>query len=399
MTDEKMEQVKTFFSNFSDLEDFKKRYISVNNPQNADALIDFFNNSHSNSDTWELYKYLRSSESLRIDKIIGNKQNITINDILELTQKYDLNQYKRIIISLDNKDYNEIEKLATLNLDIFIKVNGDKSICSLEEFLNMRNFFNSFKMQYSNYQLTNLEKITLAYDYTKFFSYNIENSDRLTDSRSIAKSIKTGFIVCEGYCRIFCQLLKEMGIDSHLLFIKPNQQEKGGHVRVIANVKDDKYNVIEPFIFDPTWDSNMDMALVQHEDKTISYEIKKYLKENDTILENMPSDIRYLFYMVPIYEYQKYFKDEEIEKIEKYATSESIVLNDQLMDAINFNDYQSRQNIILELLPKILIKTKKIEGYTDEQIEKYIQHAINIMNQDRFGRMDKYNKSNEINHK
>ena len=82
MTDEKMEQVKTFFSNFSDLEDFKKRYISVNNPQNADTLIDFFNNSHSNSDTWELYKYLRSSESLRIDKIIGNKQNITINDIL-----------------------------------------------------------------------------------------------------------------------------------------------------------------------------------------------------------------------------------------------------------------------------------------------------------------------------
>lgn len=394
MTDEKLEQIKDFFKNFTDLDDFKKRYISVNNPQNAEALIDFFGASKSHSDTWELYKYFSSSESLRLDKIMKSEQNIDINKIIELAKKYNLNEYKRIIISLDNKDYDKIEQLAQLNLDVFIKVKGDKSICSLEEFQNMRQFFNHFKNQYSNYEMTNLEKITLAYDYIKFFSYNQENSDKLTDSRSIAKSIRTGFIVCEGYCRIFCQLLKELGIDSHLLFIKPNEQENGGHVRVIVKVNDDKYNITEPFIFDPTWDSNMDMALVQHEDKSISYEVKLNQQQNDIILENMPSDIRYLYYMIPIYEYSKYFKNEEIEKIEKYATDETIELNEQLMNAINFNDYQCRQKLTLEILPTILTKIKKIEGYSEEQIERYIKNAINIMEQDRFGRFDKYSKSN-----
>lgn len=394
MNDEKMEQIKKFFENFTDLNDFIERYINVNKPHNSAALIEFFNNSKSHSDTWELYKYLTSCESLRLDKFLKSNNDIKIDEIIELANKYDLTKYKRIIITLDNKNYENIEQLATLNLDIFIKVKGDKTICSLEEFQNMRHFFNHFKNQYSSYQMTNLEKITLAYDYVKFFTYNTENSDKLTDSRSIAKSIKTGFIVCEGYSRIFCQLLKELGLDSNLLFIKPNEQEKSGHVRVIVNVKDNKYNIGEPFVFDPTWDSNMNMALVQHDDKTISYETKVNQKETDTILVNMPSDIRYLFYMIPLYEYNKYFNNEKIEKIEKYSTGEKIELSETLIDAINFNDCQSRQKLVLEILPTISKKIKKIEGYNEEQIENYINHVINILEQDRFGKFNKYSNSN-----
>lgn len=395
MTDEKLEQIKRFFDNYASLDEFIEKYINVHKPSNSEALIQLFNETKSNSDVWELAKFLRSTDTLRLDKLMT--QNVTIEDIINLSQKYDLSKYKRTLIKLDNKNYEDIDKLSNLPTDIYIKVSGDKGICTLDEFKKMREFFNNFTSRYSTYHLSNLEKITLAYDYIKFFSYNETQDDRLAESRSIAKSIVSGNIVCEGYSRIFCQLLSEMGFNSNLIFIEPNEKEKGGHVRVILNIKDEKYNINDVFAFDPTWDSNHDMSLITHSDGSIGYEIESWLKQGDTIIEKLPSDIRYLFYMVPIHEYSKYFSKEKIEKIEKYPSGELIELSEQLMTILNYDNHKPKDNFIFDFIQELLYKVKKVEGYKDDQIEEYIHHVIKILNQDRYGRFDKYKLQGDAN--
>lgn len=388
MNDEKLEQIKSFFNNYGSLDEFIEKYINVQKPSNAEALIQLFEETKSNSDTWELAKFQRSIDTLRLDKLMS--PNMLVEDIINLSKKYDLSKYKRIMIKLENRNYDDIDKLSSLGINIYIKVSGDKGICTLDEFKKMREFFNSFTNQYSTYNMSNLEKITLAYDFVKFFSFNETQNDRLTDSRSIAKSIATGNIVCEGYCRIFCQLLSEMGINSNLVFIKPNKKEKGGHVRVILNIKDEKYNINDVFAFDPTWDSNQNMSVVSHSDGSIGYEIQSWLKDGDTVIEKLSSDIRYLFYMIPIHEYSKYFSNEKIEKIKKYPSGELIELSNQLMTVLNFNDHKPKDSFIFDFIQELLYKVKKVEGYKDEQIKEYIHHAIEILKQDRYGRFDKY---------
>ena len=388
MTDEKLEQIKQFFNNYDSLDEFIEKYINVHQPSNAEALIQLFKETKANPDTWELAKFQRSIDTLRLDKIMS--QNATIEDIINLSIEYDLSKYKRIMIKLDNRSYDDIDKLSSLGIDIYIKVSGDKGICTLDEFKKMRGFFDDFTNRYSTYSMSNLEKITLAYDYVKFFSSNETQSGRLTDSRSIVKSIVTGNIVCEGYCRIFCQLLSEMGISSNLVFIEPNGKEKGGHVRVILNINDEKYGINDVFAFDPTWDSNQNMSVVSHSDGSTGYEIKSWLKEGDIVIERLPSDIRYLFYMVPIHEYGKYFSKEKIEKIKKYPSGELIELSEQLMTILNYNDHKPKDNFIFNFIKELLYKVKKVEGYKDDQIEDYVRHVIEILNQDRYGRFDKY---------
>ena len=389
MTDLDLDKVKSFFDRYATLDEFTKLYIDVHNPSNTEAMIQLFCLSKGTDNAWKLTKLLRSEETLRLDKMMPKKA--TINDIINKTKEYDLNKYKRIMIKLDNKNYDDLDSLSTLGIDICIMVSGDKDICTIEEFKKMREYFNFFVNSYSTYNLSNLEKITLAYDYVKFFSYNEQQGNKLTESRSIVKSINSGHIVCEGYSRIFCQLLSEMGIDSNLLFTEPTKKDIGGHVRVILNVNDKKYGISGDFVFDPTWDANKDMYFVSHSDETTGYEIESWLKQGDTIIEKMPSDIRYLFFMVPLHEYSKYFADEKIEKIQKYPSGESIQLTNDIIEKIEYNDGNPKDDFIFNFIQDLIYKTKKIEGYNDEQIENNIHHITEILKQDRYGRYDKNN--------
>ena len=182
-----------------------------------------------------------------------------------------------------------------------------------------------------------------------------------------------------------------LGLSSYLVYIGED------HVRVIVNVNDEKYNISNVYAFDPTWDSDLEMALVCEEDGTYCYKTKNHINETDTIIEKMPSTIRYNFYMIPLYEYSKYFPNDNIEKIERYGTNEKIDLTGPVGEAIHFDDGKPRDNETINLLMKVLPKIKKIEGYTEEQIEGYIEHAINIMSQDRFGNFDKYKLNSNVN--
>ena len=91
MTDDKLEQIKQFFTKYANLTEFIEQYINVYSPKNAEALIQLFNEVHSNSDVWELAKFHRSVETLRFDKKMLD--NMSIADIIENTKKYDLSKF------------------------------------------------------------------------------------------------------------------------------------------------------------------------------------------------------------------------------------------------------------------------------------------------------------------
>lgn len=378
MNDEKMEQAKKYFDKYDSLEEFKTKFLDIQKPANEQAIIQFFEAAKSNLDAWEMYKFQGSSDSLRLDKILKDND---IKQIVSKISEYDLTKYKRVMISLDNKSYEDLDQLKKFDIDIIIKVKGDKGLCTLDEFINMRNFFDYFKHQYSSFNLSELEKITIAYDYVKFFAYNEELNDRLADSRSIARVIKDGYIVCEGYCRIFSQLLKEFDINSYLMFIGSKTK---GHVRSLININDPKYNVKGPFIFDPTWDSSMNMALLRHSDGTQSYEIESKQNKSDKILQKFNSDIRYLFYLIPFHENIKYFKKANVEKIQEYESGRKIEINDSLKNTLYFDDKYPKDTQVLDVLPDVLRKTKKIEGYSDEVIEFFIENVIELIKEKRY---------------
>ena len=92
-TESSLELLKKYFDQFSDFEDFEKRYLNVYNPQNREALIQFFNDIKSSC--WDFAKLRRSSETFRIDKAQKNGTITTIPQILEYAKSQDLSKYKK----------------------------------------------------------------------------------------------------------------------------------------------------------------------------------------------------------------------------------------------------------------------------------------------------------------
>ena len=131
------------------------------------------------------------------------------------------------------------------------------------------------------------------------------------------------------------------------------------------------------------------MSLVKHEDESISYVTGPKIKQKDIILEKLPSEIRYIFYLIPLYEYNKYFSNEQIEKIKSFQTGENLDLTDGLIKIINYNDSKPKENYVLNILENLLFKTKKIEGYSEEQIKNFINHAILLLKQERYNIINK----------
>lgn len=93
--------------------------------------------------------------------------------------------------------------------------------------------------------------------------------------------------------------------------------------------------------------------------------------------------------MVPLDEYGKYFPNETIKSVRKFPLNKELEFTEKQLKFFQYNDGKPRNKFILDFLPDLLTRTKKIEGYSDDEILNFVNHAINIVNQTRFGRLDK----------
>lgn len=185
----------------------------------------------------------------------------------------------------------------------------------------------------------------------------------------------------------------ELNISSYLVIVAiiADNGEELHHMRNLIYITDEKYGIDGPFFFDSTWDSYNGISLVKTENGNIVYKLPEKIDTKDVTLEKLPSEINYIFYLVPLHEYNKYFKNEVIMQIMLHSTDVEIDI-DEFNELISTNRDGKIDDTVISILPKVLLKTKKIEGYSVEQINLYINHAINILEHKRFGKTDQHSK-------
>lgn len=389
MDDSKYELLKEFCSMFPDAETFESQYLDPHGfkGEKKKAILQLYDAAKGTQESWDMFKFMSSSDSIRMSKLIPTEE-FTVSKTLDVLKTYDLSKYKRILLKLENKDYEGLDKLKDLGPDVLIEVVGDAGFCTIDDFIKMREFFNTFKETYHPETLSELEKITLAYDHCKFFQYTEEKTENKTESRSIAKIISRGDIVCLGYSRIFCELLREMDIKSFIMHVYETDPEVDGHARVIVNIQDNKYNVNDKYMFDPTWDSYQDISLVENINGDVVYKLGNRIKEDDKVLERYPSSIMYNLYMIPTGEFKKYFSKEKIEDLEIYPSHKRIQISNELLESFKDDDLKPKNKEALRVLPDVLKVVKTIEGYNQEEINNYINSALDIMQSYRYGILD-----------
>ena len=376
LNDEILEEFRKLFSHYPDFKTFVEKRPSGINFDSIEDVEELFD-AAKDDDFWYLTSYYISSDSLVI-----KANDKTTNDIEKEIEDNGPSNYKRIIVELDNKNYPGLDNLNKYH-NILVRIKGMPGFCSVDEFLDMREFFNTFLETYPTEGMSELEKITLAYDHVKFFEYQWDEEDSHSlSSRNIAKVFSTSNIVCAGYTYMFCELLREMGIESAIMSVQEDDEDNEfNHVRPLVQVNDKKYNISGLYIFDPTWDSSQEMYLTETKDGKKYYDSE--LDDDVKVIKELPRSISYNFFLVPAREYKKYFPNEIIDTLEKYPTDEEVEYSEDInIDSLDTDNLKFSE--IINILPEVLRTVKRIEGMPEEQIDEYIEDAMNIIIKYRF---------------
>ena len=80
---------------------------------------------------------------------------------------------------------------------------------------------------------------------------------------------------------------------------------------------------------------------------------------------------------------KKYFLNEIIDTLEKYPTDEEVEYSEDInIDSLDTDNLKFSE--IINILPEVLRTVKRIEGMPEEQIDEYIDDAMNIIIKYRF---------------
>lgn len=363
------ENLEDIFEQFDDKEEFKKWALEIFGNDDMDRfnmLLSFFECYHDLKSAWKLLKLNGSIDVLNI----SNKTSIR-----EVVDEIDKNNFSRIFIELDNKDYEDINLLDSYDAkyDVYIKYgNSAMDICSLEEFKNMRDTINYYKNLIDSSNLSPLEIITYAYDLIKSQEYNETTEDK-SISRSIHSIIKNGKIVCAGYSKFLSQLLSEYKIDSYVISVYNEGDEEKQHVRLIIKVEDEKYKINALYAFDPTFDSAKNVCLCENDNGEYVLRSKDNpIKNTDKIIKKYDDTCLYLNFLVPLDEYRSVFDEDVIKPLDDS--------DDNFMDILNMiqNEHKDSEKKFndLKLFIKLMYSVKLAEGYNIENIVEYINDLI-----------------------
>lgn len=216
-----------------------------------------------------------------------------------------------------------------------------------------------YKQIIKAYDLSPLEKLTLAYDIMKTFPYNESNNDGL-DSREVHRIIETGNIVCVGYTAMLEEMLEnidnniKMGDFSVACFEKDEVTLRGYHSRSMVNIDDDKYNVHGLYALDATWDS------IDEDGK------EKYGDDYDALS-------LYKYFLVPFTEYSDFYPYDSVPKffegklasLNEHLDKESITEEATKLDNITKESDEDNKNELDDLL-NISFSIKKEDSIFDD---------------------------------
>lgn len=215
--------VPLFSLALNSVEFYKKKYKIIKNYKEAkvmyiDANLDNINDAF----------YIASD--LSCDVII-NGNNISLYDYKLIFDNYDLSIINKSNIKINYQDQN------TPISPYKLKDLANKVYCIVDDLKKSK--------------LSPIEKVMYVYDTLKKRVYG-RTSD-IKDERDVDRVISGDKMVCSGYSNLFNAILNCLDIKS-----VPIISNKIRHQRSMAYIRDPKYNIDGVYVFDPTWDREID---------------------------------------------------------------------------------------------------------------------------------------------
>ena len=302
-----------------------------------------------------------------------------IEDILKSVEIFKQNGFNvdKLVLNLQNKDYDNIHLLKKLEREHELAITYETSYkkTSLNDFIAMRMTINYYKDLIESANLSNLEKITYAYDIIKSFKY--QEAEHAMDSRSIHSIIREGKIVCVGYSVFLSQLLKELGIESYAISTSvPVKDGFGGHERNMINVKDEKYGLDGFYAFDATWDCAHGVVKFIDSEGNTKFKSKERIKDGEQIIKAYDDIVLYRHFLVPGKDYQKVFQGEKMPKLEYASHYDTEKYNTNIEDTNS--SFMISHGLSSERLMQLIKTVRLHEGYDMSNIEETLKDIAEV---------------------
>lgn len=305
-----------------------------------------------------------------------------------------------ILLSNGKKNINyfdyDYSVLDNLSKKVNIQIRYDlTTTADYEDFRSLCECIKWYRKIITDYELSPVEKLTVAYDILKTFEYNETKSEDLLESRDPTKIVKTGHIVCAGYTSMLEEIFKDfepnikIGKFGVSCYGFDNKTLRGKHSRAYAVIDDPKYNIHGTYALDPTWDS-------------VSKDGKDAFGDDYTALD------LYRYYLVPFTEYNSVFKHDsvlpffseereylnekkldsgKIEELYNEASKMSEkdyknIFGDEVIDTIKSDKeklkYFCAPRIPTAVMMNIVSNARLAEGYTKEKIAQEMEKVQKI---------------------
>lgn len=204
-------------------------------------------------------KYLRDNNELNLEKNAW----LSINDIIKKLKE--LGKTNKIVFEIDDKEeFNKF--IGNENIfdyeNVIVKYKLDRSY--LTDYIYFESLLHKIIEPAKN--LSPFEKYIYAYNIVKNFK-EYKESERSLLSKSLYHILENEYIVCVGFCELLGDLLSKLEIPNVNLSIKgkdPKDNSPWAHLRLYANIKDDKYGINGFYVSDPTWDNDLEVDYYNH---------------------------------------------------------------------------------------------------------------------------------------
>ncbi len=367
---------------FDDILHFKN--LSIELPLKADYIDDSNKNISEKEDLKKIIDVLIDIDTLSIT--ILDNGNQSIEESLEIINMIDNSigsKIENIYYITGNRNIDNIEKLKTLETEHRVSIMYDKEIiCSIDDFINMRNHINKMLNELKNFELSPLEKVLYVYDIIKdFYIINHKYMKEKKVTRFIHRIFKVNELNCQAYAALYSELLRELKIEAtDFNLYSPLVEElfltSDNHARTMIHLIDNKYKIDGLFSADVVWDAIKKIKKNYHYEFFLT-RISNLKKQYS--LDKFHNDIEILFSNISINnlsekEKQVYERllnknnvsDEDIKNLKKIMKN-NISLKDFLYSLSAVRVAQGRdKKVIKEELVAIVNRTNKKEKFTDK---------------------------------
>ncbi len=343
---------------------------------------------HFDDEKIEYEKYKKGSTIYEYNFAVAEKDTTllkikdisSIVDVVNIVNSFEKRglKFDDLNVILDNKTYEDIELLRILDkkYNLKIKYKNSNEFITTDEFISMREAIDYYKTIVDDPNLSNLEKITVAYDIIKSFEYReVEDFKDRQNSRNISSIVRDGNIVCVGYSAFLSELLKEVGIDSWTIStsVPTDGGRYIGHQRNVIVVDDDKYNIHGNYAFDATWDSAKGITRYVDDKGNETLKTRKNPpEENERIVRKYDDLCLYRSFLISDENYNKRFAGE------KYPDFENAVAYSNNDNLAKDNVFLGNDSLTVEKFIELLYNVRLKEGYSDENVKENLEGVLDL---------------------